>query len=311
MDEAVLGSSGSASKAEDDSVNEDEGWVLPIEKVTSFYWEMGEKEGAGKWGPRMAASNEDFLSFFSICYAGFIWQKKLGHMVVQDLGCGEETEVEWGWCGQRLHFRIIPVIFIFTNNLTSKRPDAVDVRHRLHAIDSISSTPLMPSPPDIRSTVASSSPTHRERKTLWHFLLHVYTGVSRRGVSQCNKNVTADFNGFLDRAFRVECLCSGDIKPGNLLLERYGYLKLSDFLLCKPLDRNTLEEKDFSVGQNVNGTPQNEEWTTPKRSRQEQLQHCPGVSQWNLHQAYSTVSTPDYIAPKVLLKKGYGMECDW
>ncbi|BAT97253.1 hypothetical protein VIGAN_09064400, partial [Vigna angularis var. angularis] len=64
-----------------------------------------------------------------------------------------------------------------------------------------------------------------------------------------------------------------DIKPGNLLLERYGYLKLSDFLLCKPLDRNTLEEKDFSVGQNVNGTPQNEEWTTPKRSRQEQLQH--------------------------------------
>ncbi|KAM0011169.1 putative non-specific serine/threonine protein kinase [Helianthus debilis subsp. tardiflorus] len=27
--------------------------------------------------------------------------------------------------------------------------------------------------------------------------------------------------------------------------------------------------------------------------------------------AYSTVGTPDYIAPKVLLKKGYVMECDW
>ncbi|KAJ0860207.1 putative non-specific serine/threonine protein kinase [Helianthus annuus] len=27
-------------------------------------------------------------------------------------------------------------------------------------------------------------------------------------------------------------------------------------------------------------------------------------------EAYSTVGTPDYIAPEVLLKKGYGMECD-
>ncbi|ONM02024.1 AGC (cAMP-dependent cGMP-dependent and protein kinase C) kinase family protein [Zea mays] len=30
-----------------------------------------------------------------------------------------------------------------------------------------------------------------------------------------------------------------------------------------------------------------------------------------LRLAYSTVGTPDYIAPEVLLKKGYGMECDW
>lgn len=30
-----------------------------------------------------------------------------------------------------------------------------------------------------------------------------------------------------------------------------------------------------------------------------------------LQKAFSTVGTPDYIAPEVLLKKGYGMECDW
>ncbi|CAH2051148.1 unnamed protein product, partial [Thlaspi arvense] len=46
----------------------------------------------------------------------------------------------------------------------------------------------------------------------------------------------------------------------------------------------------------------------PKRTQQEQLEH------WQRNRrtlAYSTVGTPDYIAPEVLLKKGYGMECDW
>jgi len=28
-------------------------------------------------------------------------------------------------------------------------------------------------------------------------------------------------------------------------------------------------------------------------------------------QAFSTVGAPDYIAPEVLLKKRYGVECDW
>ncbi|CAL1383294.1 unnamed protein product [Linum trigynum] len=100
-----------------------------------------------------------------------------------------------------------------------------------------------------------------------------------------------------------------DIKPDNLLLDRHGHLRLSDFGLCKPLDCSTIQEGDFSVVNNPNGATQNEDRSAaPKRTQQEQLQH------WQKNRrtlAYSTVGTPDYIAPEVLLKKGYGMECDW
>ena len=43
-------------------------------------------------------------------------------------------------------------------------------------------------------------------------------------------------------------------------------------------------------------------------SQSEQLRH------WQENRrklAFSTVGTPDYIAPEVLMKRGYGMECDW
>ncbi|GAB2226442.1 hypothetical protein Drorol1_Dr00022250 [Drosera rotundifolia] len=97
-----------------------------------------------------------------------------------------------------------------------------------------------------------------------------------------------------------------DIKPDNLLLDRFGHLRLSDFGLCKPLDCSTLEEKDFEI---VNqSSTSDEESAAPKRRQQEQLQH------WQKNRrmlAYSTVGTPDYIAPEVLLKKGYSLECDW
>ncbi|XP_009800476.1 uncharacterized protein LOC107801394 [Nicotiana tabacum] len=99
-----------------------------------------------------------------------------------------------------------------------------------------------------------------------------------------------------------------DIKPDNLLLDKFGHLRLSDFGLCKPLDCSTLEEKDFTVGDSVHGASRNDGSSAPKRTQQEQLQH------WQKNRrtlAYSTVGTPDYIAPEVLLKKGYGMECDW
>lgn len=104
-----------------------------------------------------------------------------------------------------------------------------------------------------------------------------------------------------------------DIKPDNLLLDKDGHMKLSDFGLCKPLDCSTLstvhEEESSSEGDvrhaEFNG---HSEFGRPHWTQQEQLQH------WKQNRrtlAYSTVGTPDYIAPEVLLKKGYGLECDW
>ncbi|KAL0920244.1 hypothetical protein M5K25_009365 [Dendrobium thyrsiflorum] len=101
-----------------------------------------------------------------------------------------------------------------------------------------------------------------------------------------------------------------DIKPDNLLLDRNGHLKLSDFGLCKPLDSSYFNGREYTLEKNYStGSLQNErKLSTPKRTQQEQLQH------WQRNRrtlAYSTVGTPDYIAPEVLLKKGYAMECDW
>ncbi|KAJ9692564.1 hypothetical protein PVL29_011556 [Vitis rotundifolia] len=99
----------------------------------------------------------------------------------------------------------------------------------------------------------------------------------------------------------------GDIKPDNLLFDKYGHLRLSNFGPCKPLDCSTLEEKDFTIVNSPNGGHQGDP-AASKCTKREQLRH------WQKNRrmiACSTVGTPDYIAPEVLLKKCYRMECEW
>ncbi|THG21444.1 hypothetical protein TEA_001062 [Camellia sinensis var. sinensis] len=104
-----------------------------------------------------------------------------------------------------------------------------------------------------------------------------------------------------------------DIKPDNLILDKNGHLKLSDFGLCKPLDNKystiLLEDEDFSTQDSTHDNEghssyERPPWLMPKEQ----------VQQWKRNRcalAYSTVGTLDYMAPEVLRKKGYGTECDW
>ncbi|OUS47711.1 kinase-like domain-containing protein [Ostreococcus tauri] len=92
-----------------------------------------------------------------------------------------------------------------------------------------------------------------------------------------------------------------DIKPDNLLLDKDGHMKLSDFGLCKPSTRQILENESMGP-------------SDPPPRTDEDSKRAEEVANWQKSRrrlAFSTVGTPDYIAPEVLLKKGYGLECDW
>jgi len=70
-----------------------------------------------------------------------------------------------------------------------------------------------------------------------------------------------------------------DIKPDNLLLDRIGHLKLSDFGLCKPLDSSNfpiLNEPDYTSGKVTKPLPDTTRLSNPsapRRTQQEQLSH--------------------------------------
>ena len=117
----------------------------------------------------------------------------------------------------------------------------------------------------------------------------------------------------IESVHKLDCI-HRDLKPDNVLIDSDGHIKLSDFGLTKKLDikliDNNLQNELRNFGNNNFGSNGN--------SRFKNLSYAQQFSQFKSMKskkrrafAYSTVGTPDYIAPEVIRQKGYGQEIDW
>ena len=117
----------------------------------------------------------------------------------------------------------------------------------------------------------------------------------------------------IESVHKLDCI-HRDLKPDNVLIDSDGHIKLSDFGLTKKLDikliDNNLQNELRNFGNNNFGPNGN--------SRFKNLSYAQQFSQFKSMKskkrrafAYSTVGTPDYIAPEVIRQKGYGQEIDW
>ncbi|CAK9015920.1 Serine/threonine-protein kinase 38-like (NDR2 protein kinase) (Nuclear Dbf2-related kinase 2), partial [Durusdinium trenchii] len=106
-----------------------------------------------------------------------------------------------------------------------------------------------------------------------------------------------------------------DLKPDNLLLDWRGHLKLTDLGLCKKVESEPLPGMSRTIGGRSGHSRENPTGTSSGAGASAGA--APGAAQGrgqfrrDRKLAYSTVGTPDYIAPEVLSQSGYGMGCDW
>ena len=111
----------------------------------------------------------------------------------------------------------------------------------------------------------------------------------------------------IESVHKLNCI-HRDLKPDNVLIGKDGHIKLSDFGLSKkieyPLYDNYKNINNNNQGNNNIDNNQNLSYSN-------QFSLFKSLNKKRRAYAFSTVGTPDYIAPEVFNQKGYGPEVDW